>query len=217
MLEKKIRPVWPVYAAGGIWILGGILLPLYTLWGIGLTAVLSLAAFLIFSKFAPVKTILVPAPEVPLSTGDAAADKILASVKEQLHELSRLNQEITDPALSAQMDRMEHAGRGILSEVQKHPKKAEKIEKYASFYLPTAIKVLTSYAKMSGSNAQGENASAIMRDVESNAALIASAFENQLDSLFGSEMMDITTDIEVLTNLMKSDNLLKANEGKDTI
>ena len=142
MLEKKIRPVWPVYAAGGIWILGGILLPLYTLWGIGLTAVLSLAAFLIFSKFAPVKTILVPAPEVPLSTGDAAADKILASVKEQLHELSRLNQEITDPALSAQMDRMEHAGRGILSEVQKHPKRLKRSKNMPLFIFPPQSKFL---------------------------------------------------------------------------
>ena len=43
--------------------------------------------------------------------------------------------------------------------------------------------------------------------MEQNAATIADAFEAQLDSLFSDEVLDITSDIDVLTGMMKGDGL----------
>ena len=54
-----------------------------------------------------------------------------------------------------------------------------------------------------------ENAAAIRTEVEHNAASIATAFENQLDALYSAEAMDISTDIEVLDSILKSQNLAK--------
>ncbi len=51
-----------------------------------------------------------------------------------------------------------------------------------------------------------ENA-ATMKEVRENAATMATAFENQLDSLYSAEAMDISTDIEVLDHILKSQNL----------
>ena len=42
--------------------------------------------------------------------------------------------------------------------------------------------------------------------------MIAQAFENQLDSLYASEALDISTDIDVLENILQSQNLA----GEDT-
>jgi len=36
---------------------------------------------------------------------------------------------------------------------------------------------------------------------------MATAFENQLDALYSAEAMDISTDIEVLENIMRGQNL----------
>ena len=40
-----------------------------------------------------------------------------------------------------------------------------------------------------------------------NAASIATAFENQLDSLFADEALDISTDLDVLQNFLKGQGL----------
>ncbi|MDE7035649.1 MAG: 5-bromo-4-chloroindolyl phosphate hydrolysis protein, partial [Eubacteriales bacterium] len=73
------------------------------------------------------------------------------------------------------------------------------------YYVPTSIKILSSYARME--QRQGANAAELRREVEQNAETIAKAFENQLDSLFESEALDISTDIEVLKDMLKSDAL----------
>ena len=76
MIEKKIRPIWPIYAAGGVWILCGLVLPLYTLWAILVAAILSLAVYGLSMKLAPSKTILVPDPSPSYHTGEEEVDAL---------------------------------------------------------------------------------------------------------------------------------------------
>ena len=47
-----------------------------------------------------------------------------------------------------------------------------------------------------------------MQRVEGMMGTIVSAFEKQLDALFGEEALDITTDMTVLENLMKREGLV---------
>ena len=56
---------------------------------------------------------------------------------------------------------------------------------------------------------QGENAAQIEAELRRNAETTATAFENQLDALYSAEAMDISTDIEVLDSILKSQNLAK--------
>ena len=54
-----------------------------------------------------------------------------------------------------------------------------------------------------------DNANQILSEVRRNADTMATAFENQLDALYSAEAMDISTDIEVLDSILKSQNLTK--------
>ena len=54
---------------------------------------------------------------------------------------------------------------------------------------------------------KGENSQQILNEVRRNTTTIAKAFENQLDALYSAEAMDISTDIEVLDGILKSQNL----------
>ena len=56
---------------------------------------------------------------------------------------------------------------------------------------------------------RGENAAQIEAELRRNAETTATAFENQLDALYSAEAMDISTDIEVLDSILKSQNLAK--------
>ena len=216
MIEKKIRPIWPIYAAGGVWILCGLVLPLYTLWAILVAAILSLAVYGLSMKLAPSKTILVPDPSPSYHTGEEEVDALLGTARKDLDSLHLLNDIIEDPSLWSQIERMEKAGNASLEESQKNPAKGLRIRKFFVYYLPTAVKVLTSYAKFSRQSSAGANAKELMAQVESNAATIATAFEHQLDSLYTAEVLDISADIDVLKAMAQSESLPGMEVGHET-
>ena len=73
--------------------------------------------------------------------------------------------------------------------------------------MPTTIKLLTAYDQMSRQGVSGENITGTMKKVEGMMSTIVRAFEKQLDSLFGDQALDISTDITVLDNMMAREGL----------
>ena len=118
------------------------------------------------------------------------------------------NVRIEDEPLSAAMDRMEKACLGILNEVEQHPEKAAQVRRFANYYVQDAVKILTLYAELEEKGVQGENAAGVRAEVAQNAQTIATAFENQLDSLFARDALDISTDLEVLNGMLKGQGLV---------
>lgn len=76
-----------------------------------------------------------------------------------------------------------------------------------SYYLPTTLKLLRAYDDMSRQGVQGENITGTMERVRGMMSTIVTAFERQLDSLFGDQALDISTDITVLDNMMAREGL----------
>ncbi|MEG1070069.1 MAG: 5-bromo-4-chloroindolyl phosphate hydrolysis family protein [Ruthenibacterium sp.] len=222
MVEKKIRSALPLYFSAGAFVLGALIFPIYKLWGIAFVAALAAAIYFAANKMIPPRTVMVPAPATVYATGEASLDTVLAKAESDLKTLDTLNARIPNVALSAQIDRMEKAGKAILAQVAKEPAKAKNIRKFAGYYLPTSVKILTTYADLSASGAAGENAQSLMNDVQKNAQTIATAFESQLDALFAGEVLDVSSDITVLDGMVKGDGLTPqdlvqaAASGKNT-
>ena len=206
--QEQIRkkPVLPLWLAALAWPVGALVFPVYTLWGLAATAVLSVVVYLAAARLCPVRIIT---REVPYATGSEDVDAMLAGIEKNLGALHALNDAIPDAQLSAEMDRMETAGRGILQAVEASPDKADQVDRFARYYLPEALKIMAAYARMEQGGIKGDNADQIQTEVRANAATIAAAFENQLDSLYSAEAMDISTDIEVLNGILKSQNLAR--------
>ena len=73
---------------------------------------------------------------------------------------------------------------------------------------PTTLKILGAYDRMGSQGVSGENIDATMTRVEGMLGTVVTAFEKQLDALFGAEAMDISTDITVLVSLMHREGLV---------
>ncbi len=202
--EKRTRPVLPIYLAALMWPVGALLLPAYRLSNLLIIAGLSLAAYGLGTKFCPTRVIR---KQVPYATGSEDVDTMLSGISANLDKLHALNDAIPDPELSAAMTRMEKAGRSIAAAVEQAPDKARSIDRFARYYLPEVIKLMTTYANMEKNGVKGGNADQILTELRRNAATTAKAFENQLDALYSAEAMDISTDIEVLDGILKSQNL----------
>ena len=201
--EKRTRPVLPIYLAALVWPVGALLLPAYRLSNLLIIAGLSLAAYGLGTKFCPTRVIR---KQVPYATGSEDVDTMLSGISANLDKIHALNA-IPDPELSAAMTRMEKAGRSIAAAVEQAPDKARSIDRFARYYLPEVIKLMTTYANMEKNGVKGGNADQILTELRRNAATTAKAFENQLDALYSAEAMDISTDIEVLDGILKSQNL----------
>ena len=202
--EKRTRPVLPIYLAALVWPVGAQLLPAYRRSTLLIIAGLSLAAYGLGTKFCPTRVIR---KQVPYATGSEDVDTMLSGISANLDKLHALNDAIPDPELSAAMTRMEKAGRSIAAAVEQAPDKARSIDRFARYYLPEVIKLMTTYANMEKNGVKGGNADQILTELRRNAATTAKAFENQLDALYSAEAMDISTDIEVLDGILKSQNL----------
>lgn len=202
--EKRTRPVLPIYLAALVWPVGALLLPAYRLSNLLIIAGLSLAAYGLGTKFCPTRVIR---KQVPYATGSEDVDTMLSGISANLDKIHALNDAIPDPELSAAMTRMEKVGRSIAAAVEQAPDKARSIDRFARYYLPEVIKLMTTYANMEKNGVKGGNADQILTELRRNAATTAKAFENQLDALYSAEAMDISTDIEVLDGILKSQNL----------
>ena len=204
--EIRKQPVFPLWLAALAWPVGALIFPVYTLWGLAATAVLSLAVYLVSGRFCPDR---IQYREMPYATGSEDVDTMLTGIEKNLDALHALNDAIPDAQLSREMDRMERAGRGILKAVEAAPDKAPQIDRFARYYLPEVVKIMGAYARMEQGGIRGDNAEQIQSEVRANAATMATAFENQLDGLYSAEAMDISTDIEVLDSILKSQNLAR--------
>lgn len=204
-IEVRRKSVLPWYFAGLVWLVGALALPIYQLWALVVVAVLSVVGFVAARWVCPD---VVSRKEVPFMTGKEDADQMLALIDQKRRELHELNVRIEDAPLSAAMDRMEKACLGILDEVEQHPEKAAQVRRFANYYLQDAVKILTLYAELEEKGVQGENAAGVRAEVAQNAQTIATAFENQLDSLFARDALDISTDLEVLNGMLKGQGLV---------
>ena len=146
-------------------------------------------------------------PEEPKSTGNAELDKMIDDGRKAIAEMKRLDDNIADPTISAQIVRLQELSGKIFAQVEQNPEKLPQIRRFMNYYLPTTLKILNAYDRMGEQGVAGENITSTMHKVESMMATIITAFEKQLDNLFGAEAMDISTDMVVLENMMAREGL----------
>ena len=204
---KKIvhKPAAPLYAAAAVWVLYALLFPLYRVGHFVIVLAASAAVYGIARLFC--KDVVEEVPEEPKTTGNPELDKMVSEGQGALEEMRRLNDSIQDAAISAQIERLSQVSDKIFQQVQKNPSQLPQIRKFMSYYLPTTLKLLRAYDDMSHQGVQGENITGTMERVRGMMGTIVTAFERQLDSLFGDQALDISTDITVLDNMMAREGL----------
>ena len=215
MANKKIASTIPIYAAGIVWLLWSMALPLYApLHFIGAAAA-SLAVYVLGrcliwkdyvvtypdadGKGKEADKTAQPKQEAAKKQEPAVSPEVAALRAERdraVGEMKRLNASIADPKISAQIDHLEEVTGKILDYVAEHPEKQSQIRKFLDYYLPTTLKLLNAYDRMDSAG-----------KVEKMMDTIVTAFDRQLDALFGDEALDIATDITVLERMLSGEGL----------
>ena len=149
-----------------------------------------------------------PEKEEKSHTGNPEVDKIIDEGREYLKKLRAADDAIPDETLSEDITRMERASADIFRYIADHPEKAPQIRKFMNYYLPTTLKLLGSYQRLSAQNVKGENITSTLFNIAGMMHTVADAFEKQLDSLYAEEAMDISADITVFETLLKQEGFV---------
>lgn len=195
----------PLYAVAATWLLYALLFPLYRLPHYLLAAAAAAVVGVVARIFCP--NTVEEVPEEPKTTGNPELDKMIDDGKKAIAEMKRLDDNIADPTISAQIVRLQELSGRIFAQVEQNPEKLPQIRKFMNYYLPTTLKLLNAYDRMGEQGVSGENITSTMQKVEGMMSTIIAAFEKQLDNLFGAEAMDISSDMVVLENMMAREGL----------
>ncbi|MDO4357811.1 MAG: 5-bromo-4-chloroindolyl phosphate hydrolysis family protein, partial [Clostridia bacterium] len=154
-------------------------------------------------------------PAEPAKAEKPAEDDKTAILREtfdaKLREIRYLNDLIDDEAVSARIDDIESITANIFYLVQEKPERMEEIRTFMNYYLPTTFKLLNAYARLEKQRVAGENVTHSKREIEAILDKLVEGFRQQLDRLFQSDAIDISSDIDVLETMMAKDGLL--NDG----
>ena len=194
-VTKRERSVWPVYFIAIVWVIAAFGFGIHSVLGYLSAAVFSAAAFFVGRAIFPDK---ITEEEIPEPEPD---DPELAALKKErdraLSEIRRLNDNIEDEEISAQLSHIEEVTGQIFSAIRR----------FMDYYLPTTIKLLNQYDRMDSLGAQGENITAAKEKIRAMLATVSDAFDKQLDSLFQDAYMDVSAEITVLEQMMAQEGL----------
>jgi len=206
---KKVRKsVMPFYGVAAVWVMYALLFNLYRVRDFLFAAILSGGVFLLLRAVCKDEEYeeTVPEPEEK-PTGNEELDKMLRDGALAIAEMKRLDGNIDDEKISADIRQLETVSQKIFDQVKAQPEKLPQIRRFMDYYLPTTLKILNAYDRMDSTGVSGENIDSTKTKVEGMMNTNVTAFEKQLDSLFGADALDISTDITVLETMMAREGL----------
>ena len=148
------------------------------------------------------------ASKIPL-TGDPQADNVIMKGQEMLNTIREENIVITDETLSAQMDTLSDKCMQIFRTVSAEPSKAPQVRKFMSYYLPTTLKVLANYRTMQERGVSYYEMNQARESAVRCMDMVLTACQKQIDALHKENMLDISTDIEVMEQMLKRDGYVE--------
>ena len=145
---------------------------------------------------------------IPL-TGNQEADNVILRGQEMLKTIREENSAIPDETLSAQMDTLADKCDQILRTVSEAPSKAPHVRKFINYYLPTTLKVLANYRTMQQRGVSYSEMSQARDSAVRCMNMVLTACQKQIDALHKENMLDISTDIDVMEQMLKRDGYVE--------
>ena len=124
-----------------------------------------------------------------------------------ISHIHQKNEEVPDPVFTEKLNRLEQIVTNIFDRVAAAPESAPDLHRMMKYYLPTTQKLVDTYATLDRQTVQGENIASAKREIISSLDTINEAFERFLDSFFQTTAWDVSSDISVMSQMMKQDGL----------
>jgi len=233
MRRKRRRGIGPVGTIVLIWVFFAFILPVLRLSGGLIAAGLAIMASVWAanalrrkaekrkdeqaSEAIPVQyTEVTPEPEKPAAQEAPAAEpspyspEVQAVIQEgrtALKEMGRLYASIPNPEIRSRINELMSVSDKIIRDAIDDSADVPQIRKFLDFYLPTTIRLLNAYDRMSAQEFGGENITGSMQRIEEMLDTTIAAYKKQLDALFANQAADIQMDIDTMNTMLAREGL----------
>ena len=237
MAEAEKKSALPILSVGISWFLFALIFKINSSFKFFAVTVLSFIVYqIVKSKFPPKKVEIMiepdksqlnntkkdePKPAEPVTkiVKNPELEELNTRMFLYLTEVNLLNEAIADPFITGELSDIETTMKKIQTQVNDDTipditKRINQLSDFFDYYMPTTIKILNSYRRIESQELTGDNAMETKKRVEETLPIIKKAFVKELDNLFSDEMMDITTDIDVLESMLSKDGLIDKNNLK---
>lgn len=215
--DKKKKAVKAIYGFTVAWIIAAAFLPLYRIWGLLMAAAVSAFVAYLLGKSSVQKennagreqvSKSAAAPErVEKKSYGPEIDPIVEEGNRALSEMGRLYMSIKDTEVRKKINELMRITDKITQDAIADPSDIPQIKKFMNYYLPTTIKLLNAYDRMSAQGIEGENLDKSMKSINEMLDAAIEAFKKRLDSLFEDQALDIETDIKVMNTMLAREGL----------
>ena len=224
--KKKKKSVSPIYTFAITWLILSLIIPLYKIWGLLITAGLCCFTAFITGRISAKHSAKEEAEEQQVKQAEekpAAPEKksygpeidpIIEEGNRALSEMGRLYMSIKDVEVRQKINEIMRITDKITQDAIEDPSDIPQIKKFMNYYLPTTIKLLNAYDRMSAQGIEGENLDKSMKNINEMLDAAIVAYKKRLDSLFANQALDIETDIEVMNTMLAREGLSGGSDFK---
>jgi len=220
---KKSGGVGGIYGFGLTWLVLSFVLPLYKGWAILLTCLLSGIVSYFIGQMSAKKQIKKKnelnkknseknKQEPVKKSYGPEIDPVVEEGNRALSEMGRLYMSIKDPEIRVKINELMRITDKITQNAIEDPSDLPRTKKFMSYYLPTTIKLLNTYDRMSAQGIEGANLNKSMKSIVEMLDEAIAAYKKQLDEMFANQALDIETDIDVLNTMLTREGLSGAND-----
>lgn len=134
-------------------------------------------------------------------------DAVLEEGNKALAAMRQLYVSIKDETVRGKIDEIMTITDKIMKDAIEDESDIPQIKKFFSYYLPTTIKLLNAYDRMSTTEIEGENVDKTKKNINEMLDVAIEAYKKRLDSLFENQALDIETEIDVMNQMLQREGL----------
>ena len=205
MSKEKVMPAGlPFIAAGGAWFVLAMILPVYKMVPLLVCAVAAVAVFAVLSAKRKAQIAKLP----PAPTVKVRAEELAKKLDVYRDRLAAQEADVADSEVRRHIRSMAKTLDLIADEVEKDPKDRSKVRKLANHYGDMITGLVDKYILLEGqaqSASEGGNIEGTMVRIREGLAGADDALKKLLDDLFSDDAMEVSADINVLEQLLKTE------------
>lgn len=201
--EVKVLPAGvPFLAAGGVWFILAMILPVYKLSMVIVISAIAIAVCAALISRRNKQLALLPPPPAVKVRAEELAKKIDAGRDALLEKLPQVGSAQVRGYITSIADTLEK----IADDVEADPKDRNKARKLANHYVGMLVQLVEKYILLQAQATEGANISASMAKIEEGLSGADAALKQMLDDLFTDDAMEVSADIAVLENLLNMES-----------
>ena len=211
--ETSGRSLLPVYAVGVVWLVYAAFFPLYRWTDFIIAGAVSAIVYVLLAGRTPQelhikqkKPTLKPAAP-PIKTGDEQIDELLRNAGKEVAALEGLALSFASEPVQQQIKDLSATANQILEFLQKKPEKARQVRQFLHYYLPSSLKLLTTYQEFGSEDVKGDNIRASMKKIEELLPGMQRTFADELDGLYRDQAIDISAEVSVMRNMIVQEGI----------